>query len=73
MLQSPGPMLMLAGKTGLLLFNDAYANLIGAETFLGKTYEKIWPKQGAPFSNVIAKGLVGKSLVCKGVPQKNLF
>ncbi len=66
-LQSPVPLVMLWGKDGIMIYNDAYSQFAGARHpfLLGSKVLEGWPEVADFNSNVMKKGLRGKTLSYK--------
>lgn len=64
---SPAPMLLMWGRDGIVIYNDAYAPLAGSRhpAILGRPVEQVWPETADFTRGVLGDGLVGKSLSFK--------
>ncbi|MDB5181928.1 MAG: chemotaxis protein methyltransferase CheR [Candidatus Saccharibacteria bacterium] len=67
LLQSPIPMVMLWGKDGIMIYNDAYSEFAAARhpQLLGSKVVEGWPEVADFNRNVMDKGLKGKTLTYK--------
>jgi PAS domain S-box-containing protein len=66
-LESPVPIVMLWGKDGIMLYNDAYSVFAGGRhpTLLGSKVLEGWPEVAEFNRNVMKQGFKGKSLSYK--------
>ncbi len=66
-LQSPVPLVMLWGKDGIMIYNDAYSDFAGARhpSLLGSKVEEGWPEVADFNRNVLQECLAGKTLSYK--------
>lgn len=64
-LQSPVPIVMLWGRDGIMLYNDAYSEFAGARhpALLGSKVVEGWPEVADFNRNVMKAGLAGKTLI----------
>src|SRR5580693_6027111 len=69
-LQSSFPMFVAWGENLLLLYNDAYIEILGSKhpRALGSPFYDIWPEFGPENSQAMAAGLAGKATHGKDVP-----
>jgi PAS domain S-box-containing protein len=65
MLQAPLPMVLMYGKDAVILYNDAYAELIGRRhpDSLGTKARESWPEVAHVTDEAVEAGLAGRSLV----------
>ena len=70
MLLSTAPLVILWGKEGITLYNNAYAVFAGKRhpALLGNSCPRIWPEAADFIQNVIDKTLQGESLSYKNLP-----
>ena len=66
-LHSPVPIVMLWGKDGTMIYNDAYSEFAGARhpALLGSAVEEGWPEAAEFNRNVLKQGFKGKTLSYK--------
>lgn len=64
---SPAPMLLMWGRDGIVIYNDAYAPLAGSRhpAILGRPVEQAWPEAAEFTRGVLDDVLVGQSLSFK--------
>lgn len=69
MLLSTAPLVILWGKEGITLYNNAYAAFAGKRhpDLLGNSFPNVWPKAADFIRNIIDKTLQGESLSYKSL------
>lgn len=72
MLQSPAPLVILWGRKGITLYNNAYRSFAGGKhpALLGDSCEEAWPEAADFIHNVITTCLRGEALSYKKLPYR---
>ncbi len=74
LLRSPAPMVLMWGEDGILIYNDAYARLLGRRhpAALGATAASVWPELGEFIEQMLREGLAGRVSSYQSMPITTL-